>query len=155
MPPASVDAAAMIGSVTDWISTFSISNPAVFAGAAIFLVIIIFRVSGGRAAPKDPTRMFTANQRSEGFARAGGRCELESWAFIRCRKDAHHGDHHYPWSKGGATSMANFTAACVRCNTSKGAKLPGFFSTIRMEARRRKYFPAGIPVKAGQRFAQR
>ena len=51
--------------------------------------------------------------------------------------------------------MANFTAACVRCNTSKGAKLPGFFSTIRMEARRRKYFPAGIPVKAGQRFAQR
>ena len=108
-----------------------------------------------RAAPKDPTRMFTPNQRLEGFARAGGRCEFEAWMFIRCHKDAHHGDHHYPWSKGGATSMANFTAACVRCNTSKGAKLPGFFSTIRMEARRRKYFPAGIPVKAGQRFAQR
>lgn len=155
MPPASVDAAALIGSLPDWIMTFSTSNPAVFAGAAIFLIIIIFRVSGGRAAPKDPTRMFTANQRNEGFARAGGRCEFESFAFVRCHKSAHHGDHHFPWSKGGATSMANFTAACVRCNTSKGAKLPGFFSTMRLEARRRKYFPAGIPVKAGQRFAQR
>jgi hypothetical protein len=155
MPSASVDAAAMIGSLTDWITIFSTSNPAVFVGGALFLALMIFRVAGGRAAPKDPTRMFTANQRSEGFARAGGRCEFETLPFIRCRKPAHHGDHHYPWSKGGATSMSNFTAACVRCNTSKGAKLPGFLSTVRMEARRRKYFPAGVPVKAGQRFTQR
>lgn len=155
MNQTSVEASTMIGSMTDWVVAFSSANPAVFGAGLILVVLLVLRGSAGRAAPKDPTRMFTANQRTEGFARAGGRCEFEAWAFARCKKPAHHGDHHYPWSKGGATSMSNFTAACVRCNTSKGAKLPGFFSTMRLEARRRKYFPAGIPVKAGQRFAQR
>lgn len=51
--------------------------------------------------------------------------------------------------------MANFVAACARHNTSKGAKVPTLGQTVRMEARRRKYFPRGVAVKAGERFAHR
>lgn len=123
--------------------------------AVLALALLLKLAVSGRAAPKDPTRMFSQAQRLEGFARAGGICELDGAWFIRCRKPAHHGDHWYPWSKGGATSMTNFVAACVRCNTSKGAKLPGFFATQRIEARRRRYFAAGVPTKAGQKFTQR
>lgn len=132
------------------------ANPLV-AGALLMAVLIAAVGRRRRGAPRsmDPTRLFTSSQRSEGFARAGGRCELESIPFFRCRRKSSHGDHHYPWSKGGATSMANFTAACAKCNTSKGAKVPSWWSTQRMEARRRRYFPAGSPVKAGERFAHR
>lgn len=134
------------------------ANPvpvAVIAG----LVVLVY---AGRAAarnrpvPTDPSRLFSAVQRTEGFARAGGQCELDGFFFFtRCKGKAHHGDHHYPWSRGGSTSMTNFVAACARCNTSKGAKIPTAWATMRMEARRRKYFPQGVPVKAGERFAHR
>lgn len=131
-------------------------HPAVSAVAAALVLVLLLRFAvSGRSAPKDPTRMFSQAQRLEGFARAGGICELDNSWFIRCRKPAHHGDHWYPWSKGGATSMTNFVAACVRCNTSKGAKLPSFFATQRIEARRRRYFSAGVSTKAGEKFRQR
>lgn len=120
----------------------------------LFVLIMVSSIMSNNAAAKqkDPVRMFTAPQRAEGFSRAGGICELESMPFVRCRERASHGDHHYPWSRGGATSMLNFTAACVRCNTSKGAKVPTRFSTWRLERRRQRYFPAGVPVTAGQRM---
>lgn len=126
----------------------------VLIGLGVVVLVMISAVRSNNAAPKqkDPVRMFTAQQRSEGFARANNQCELESMPFVRCKDTASHGDHHYPWSKGGSTSMLNFTAACVRCNTSKGAKVPTRFSTWRMERRRQRYFPAGIPVTAGQRM---
>lgn len=146
----------MDGNLAASITTAAQENPLV-AGAALLVALLILVFAARRAAPraKDPTRLFTNNQRMEGFARAGGRCELEMFPFLRCKKPASHGDHHFPWSKGGSTSMGNFTAACMRCNTSKGAKVPGLWSTIRMEARRRRYFPAGSPTKAGERFTQR
>lgn len=92
---------------------------------------------------KDPIRMFTPEQRRSGFALSGNQCEFEGlFFFSRCRRDAEHGDHWYPWSRGGPTSMENFVAACARCNTSKGAKVPTFWQTQRLAARRRKYYPA-------------
>ncbi|HEX9087849.1 MAG TPA: HNH endonuclease [Arthrobacter sp.] len=146
-------AAGVLHLVTDLAST----NPTLLmvAGAFILLALIIRGVARSRKAPTDPSRLFSANQRAEGFSRAGGRCELEGWGFTRCRRPASHGDHHFPWSKGGSTSMANFVAACAKCNTSKGAKVPGFFVTLRMQTRRRRYFPRGSVVAAGERFTQR
>lgn len=133
------------------------TNPTLLliAGAFVGLVVLIRVVGRNRPAPKDPTRVFSAAQRAEGFARAGGRCELDGWWLTRCRRPASHGDHHYPWSKGGSTSMGNFVAACAKCNMSKGAKVPGFFTTLRMQARRRRYFPPGSIVAVGERFVQR
>lgn len=133
------------------------SNPVLLVPVAILALIVVLKVlkAGSGNAPKDPSRLFSSNQRTEGFARAGGICEMESFPFIRCRKKATHGDHWYPWSKGGATSMDNFVAACASCNTSKGAKVPTFFATARLEKRRRKYFPTARSIAVGQRFAQR
>lgn len=129
--------------------------PIIYTLGALILILAIRSALRGRKLPTDPTRMFTAAQRAEGFTRANNRCELEGWWLTRCKKSAHHGDHHYPWSKGGATSMGNFVAACARCNTSKGAKIAGFLTTQRLEARRRRYFPDGVSVRAGDKFVQR
>lgn len=139
------------------VTAMATANPTPFmiGGGFLLLVILVRVVAASRTPPKDPSRLFSANQRTEGFARAGGRCELEGWGFSRCRRPASHGDHHFPWSRGGSTSMANFVAACARCNTSKGAKVPGFFVTLRMQGRRRGYFPRGSVVVAGERFIQR
>lgn len=133
------------------------TNPALLAviGGFFVLVAISRAVASGRKAPQDPSRLFSSAQKTEGFGRANGRCEMDGFLFTRCRADARHGDHHYPWSKGGATSMGNFVAACARHNISKGAKIPTFFATQRMEARRRRYFPRGMNVAVGERFAQR
>ena len=51
----------------------------------------------------------------EGMARAAGQCEMEAGFGRRCSRAAEHGDHLYPWSKGGSTSLQNFVAAsCVK-----------------------------------------
>lgn len=103
----------------------------------------------------DPQRMFTVAQRTQGFARAGRRCEYDGalW-FLRCKTPATHGDHFYPWAKGGASSMVNFVAACARHNLSKGATLPSWFQERRIRRRRRRYFPAGTPRVAGEWFGK-
>ncbi|WP_458117131.1 HNH endonuclease signature motif containing protein [Arthrobacter sp. D2-10] len=54
----------------------------------------------------------------------------------RCSRPAEHGDHFYPWSKGGSTSLQNFVAACSRCNRSKGARIPSPSAQRRIERRR-------------------
>jgi 5-methylcytosine-specific restriction endonuclease McrA len=43
---------------------------------------------------------------------------------LLCSRPAEHGDHFYPWSEGGSTSLQNFVAACARCNRTKGARIP-------------------------------
>lgn len=146
----------LLGGIVSTLQDLIASNPLVAGLVGVLLFISLVRqATSGRSSPKDATRMFTASQRVEGFARAGGRCEFDTIPFIRCRRPAHHGDHWFPWSKGGSTSMTNFVAACARCNTSKGAKTPGALQTLRLQARRRRYFPMGVPVNAGERFAHR
>lgn len=124
-------------------------NPALgFVVGAIVLLVVIW-AAGSRGREKDPQRAFTAIQRSEGFARAGGRCEFKKFAFFRCGGNAEHGDHFFPWSRGGASSAENFVAACARCNLSKGARQPSVFVKHALERRRRRYFPAGVNTRAG------
>ena len=140
----------LITGLTAQVTALATANPAPFIIIGCFLMLIYVgrAVARNRPVPTDPSRLFSPIQRNEGFARAGGRCELDGLFFTRCKGKAHHGDHHFPWSKGGSTSMTNFVAACASCNTSKGAKIPTAWATMRMEARRRKYFPQGVPVKA-------
>lgn len=145
---------------TTWVASLladaAAENPLLLAVAGfIALVAIVHRANRNRKKPTDPSRLFSPAQRTEGFARAGNRCELELIPFIRCRRKAHHGDHFLPWSKGGSTSMGNFVAACARCNTSKGSKVPTAFATFRLEMRRRHYFPRGMTVKPGELYLQR
>lgn len=104
---------------------------------------------------KDPQRMFTSGQRQMGFARSGGQCELEGWFWMRCRRPAQHGDHWFPWSKGGTTDMQNFVSGCALCNLSKGAHVPTALQRLRLERRRRAYFPAAVPRRAGNKVTTR
>lgn len=52
--------------------------------------------------------------RREVFARDGFRCTY-------CESEARplHCDHRMPWSRGGATTLANLTTACQPCNNGK------------------------------------
>lgn len=100
---------------------------------------------------RDPERRFTRQQRRDGMARAGGRCELESGFGRRCNRPAEHGDHFYPWSKGGSTSLQNFVAACARCNRAKRARIPSPWQRQRLERRRRGYVTCHALVSVGER----
>lgn len=144
----------VISSWADWSAnnTGTVTIIAVVVGGALLL-----RLLGSRAGSvqKDPTRMFSAAQRATGFRRAAFRCELESFLWFRCKRPAQHGDHWFPHSKGGASSMTNFVAACSSCNLAKSAKTPTRGQTARVQRRRRAYFPAGVDPTAGEWFRLR
>lgn len=119
------------------------------------LLLLVHAVRAHRSVLQDPQRMYTPEQRRESFALAGGQCEYTGALLTRCRRPAEHADHLVPWSRGGATSLANCAAACAPCNLSKGAKvLPAW--RVRMLVRRRKrYYPAGVDRTCGERYAER
>lgn len=154
-------AAAMFAMLADRVSQVAdrglgwlADNPAAvpFAVAAALLVLVVVRLRS-RVGALDPVRMYSSQQRAEGFARAENRCEMDGWLpGLRCRRPAQHGDHFHPWSKGGATSMSNFVAACATCNMSKSNRMPAPWQGWLIAARRRRYFPAGIPRRPGQRY---
>ncbi|MFC8041266.1 HNH endonuclease [Paenarthrobacter sp. NPDC057355] len=117
--------------------------------ALLLLVATLFRTSDVRR--RDPQRRFTRYQRREGMLRAGGLCELESGYRRRCTRTAEHGDHFYPWSKGGATSLRNFVAACSHCNRRKSARIPSPGMLTRLERRRATYVATNTAVPVGER----
>ncbi|MFE4541598.1 HNH endonuclease [Arthrobacter sp. NPDC056727] len=116
---------------------------------ALVITALIIRSRDVRR--RDPVRRFTRQQRREGMARAGGQCEMEAGFRRRCSRAAEHGDHFYPWSKGGSTSLQNFVAACSRCNRAKGAQIPSPAQQERLERRRRTYVALDGAVAAGER----
>ena len=121
-------------------------------GLAVFVLFILAAVIGAQdVRRRDPVRRFTRQQRRDGMARADGRCELEAGFGRRCARPAEHGDHFYPWSKGGSTSLQNFVAACARCNRAKRARIPSPGQQQRMERRRRDYLPPSSSVSVGER----
>jgi 5-methylcytosine-specific restriction endonuclease McrA len=127
----------------------AITAPGVVIVALIITVLIIRSRDVRR---RDPVRRFTRQQRREGMARAGGQCEMEAGFRRRCSRPAEHGDHFYPWSKGGSTSLQNFVAACSRCNRAKGAQIPSPAQQERLERRRRRtYVTLEGAVAVGER----
>lgn len=119
--------------------------------AAVLLGITAAIMTRQDVRRRDPVRRFTRQQRREGMARARGLCELEAGFGRRCGRPAEHGDHFYPWSKGGSTSLQNFVAACARCNRAKRARIPSPGQQRRMERRRREYLPPSSSVSVGER----
>ncbi|SEQ05602.1 HNH endonuclease signature motif containing protein [Arthrobacter sp. OV608] len=119
--------------------------------AAVVLGIVAAVMTNRDVRRRDPVRRFTRQQRREGMARAGGLCELEADFGRRCGRPAEHGDHFYPWSKGGSTSLQNFVAACARCNRAKRARIPSPAQQQRLERRRRDYVPPSSSVSVGER----
>lgn len=141
---------ALVEVVRTWVT-----SEETWIGALVVLAVVL-RIPGWIAAvhphPKDPQRLFTAQQRRVGFARADGRCEMSVFWFFRCQRRAEHGDHHYPHSHGGATTQANFVAGCSRCNSRKSNRLPGAVQTALIGHRRKRYFPAGTPSRPGDKY---
>ncbi len=119
--------------------------------AAVVLGIAAAVITRRDVRRRDPVRRFTRQQRREGMARAGGVCELEVGFGRRCGRPAEHGDHFYPWSKGGSTSLQNFVAACARCNRAKHARIPSPGQQQRTERRRREYLPLSVSLSVGER----
>lgn len=120
------------------------------------LIVVLFIVAGVIHARdvrrRDPVRRFSRQQRKEGMMRAGGQCELEAGLGRRCSRPAEHGDHFFPWSKGGSTNLQNFVAACARCNRTKGARIPSPGQQARINRRRRAYVePAGSAIVGERR----
>lgn len=115
----------------------------------LLVIAVVLRTTDVRR--RDPRRQFTRYQRHEGMERASGRCELESGFGRRCARAAEHGDHFYPWSKGGATSLQNFVAACSHCNRHKGARIPSPGLLSRLERRRASYVGTGDAISVGER----
>ena len=109
-------------------------------------------MAGAGGGPKDPRRIFAVADRKVAFDRAGNRCEYNGWLWFRCWRPAHHADHFFPHARGGATSMRNLVAACTTCNLAKSAHMPTPLVRRRLERRRRRYFPAGVDVRAGEWF---
>lgn len=104
----------------------------------------------------DPVRGFDANQRNAAKLWCKDRCEFDApiLFWLRCNKRAEHADHFIPWSSGGATSMRNLVMACAGHNLSKSNKMPSRFQALRIARRRRKYFPAGMPLMPGERYGR-
>ncbi|WP_251043288.1 HNH endonuclease [Arthrobacter sp. ISL-48] len=119
--------------------------------AVVVLGILAAVVNSRDVRRRDPVRRFTRQQRREGMVRAGGGCELEVGFGRRCGRPAEHGDHFYPWSKGGSSSLQNFVAACARCNRTKRARIPSPGQQQRLERRRREYVTSATSVSVGER----
>ena len=118
---------------------------------AVVLTMIVAIIRGRDVRRRDPVRRFSRQQRREGMSRAEGQCEMEAGFRRRCSRPAEHGDHFYPWSKGGSTSLQNFVAACSRCNRAKGAQIPSPGQQERLERRRRTYVTLEDAVAVGER----
>ncbi|QHK21807.1 HNH endonuclease [Pseudarthrobacter psychrotolerans] len=154
MPKPKVVSGTGLSSVTEVLRGMVDSVLAAAAPPGAFLVglvIVAAVVHGQDVRRRDPIRRFTRQQRREGMARAANLCEMEAGFRRRCSRPAEHGDHFYPWSKGGSTSLQNFVAACARCNRTKGARIPSPGQQERIEQRRRDYVAPDGPVSVGER----
>ncbi|WP_307856993.1 HNH endonuclease [Pseudarthrobacter albicanus] len=156
MPKTNVGAGASASSAAEiFRGMFDDVLAAVIAPGALVVILTIAAaiISGRDVRRRDPVRRFTRQQRRDGMARAGGQCELEAGFQRRCSRPAEHGDHFYPWSKGGSTSLQNFVAACGRCTRAKSARIPSPRQQEKIERRRRDYVTPDRSVAVGERQA--
>lgn len=115
----------------------------------LMLVLALRRALAGKS--KDAERLFTADQKREGHSRAGFRCEHLALGVFRCRqRTSLHGDHWFPHSLGGATSMNNFVSLCERHNLAKSNITPTPVGTWFLAHKRKGYFPSGVRRRPGE-----
>lgn len=91
---------------------------------------------------RDQPRTFPDRDREWINRCAGGRCEHRTLGVFRCRAEITDLDHHYPWSKGGATVRGNLVGLCKKHNLRKTNHIPTRLDTWWLKRARRRYFPA-------------
>lgn len=130
-----------------WTAQEAWDHPFVALGV-LGVLLVALAVAGapaGRSTDyRDPKRTFSADERREAVRRAGGRCEHKHPLWSRCSNTPSQGDHIFPWSKGGATAMTNHQALCAFHNNRKSASVPTKMYVLRLERRRRRYFPVDV-----------
>lgn len=105
---------------------FLLAGNRVLAFVIFAVAIILSSLTGGTGL--DPVRLFSDEDRSTIYARAGGRCQNPlCGAPVHYEGDCPLGgcdfdfqaDHVHPWSKGGRTVLSNGACLCRRCNQEK------------------------------------
>ena len=88
---------------------------------------------------RDDQRVFTKDQKNAASQICNNRCEGTSLLF-RCRHVGNdlQGDHWYPHSRGGATTINNLVMLCPSCNRKKTNHIPTRFQTAALNRRRRR-----------------
>ena len=133
-------------------------NPSFAAGVVIVLIVAIAarkRGTGKYAGKTDPQRLFTVAQKTEAGRRCGNsRCEHKNPLWFRCNARGTHGDHIYPHSRGGATTLSNLQLLCPTHNLRKSASIPSVAYIWRLEQRRAKYYPDGVPGRVEWRIGR-
>ncbi|GAA1491514.1 HNH endonuclease [Brachybacterium sacelli] len=120
-------------------------HPWLLAPIAVSLLVCVVLASpaGGACTSRDPRRGFTVAERRAAFERAGLRCEHKSILWHRCTNTPTQGDHIFPWSRGGWTARSNQQALCPFHNSRKSGAVPTRIYILRLQWRRRRYFPEG------------
>jgi len=87
---------------------------------------------------RDIKRVYSSKEKQLASKLCNNRCE-GTRVFGRCnyRGKNLQGDHWYPYSRGGATTVKNLVMLCPKCNQSKSNKIPSRFQTIALRLRRR------------------
>lgn len=134
--------------VVAWVlRSFALGWPIV--SAVVLAVVATAPMRGrhlrGKGGERHPRRHFDATQRQAILRRAAGRCEAAASLFVgRCRARASEVDHIYPWSKGGATVLANGQALCRGHLRSKGEGVPAWWYMPLLQRRRRIHGPMDV-----------
>lgn len=90
-----------------------------------------------RFLPRDPVRIFTADQKRYLMAQAGARCEHRPLLWFRCFRNTRlQADHIMPWSRGGRTTIENGQMLCATHNRRKTNRIPSPLYRARIRLRR-------------------
>lgn len=107
---------------------------------------------------RDAQRVYSGSEKRMGNERAYHRCEGTGY-IRRCRYRGSdlHGDHWFPHSRGGATTMRNLVMLCPKCNMKKSAYIPNYLQThcLRMRRKYGEYDGPGEIMKAGEWLPRR
>jgi hypothetical protein len=133
-------------------SFWAVIGPNLWWLLPLVLIGVVFNATmpgrGPRLSRRDTWRLFKFDLRAEVLNRAGGRCEAAFVLFWgRCGSPAVEVDHVFPYSKGGPTVASNGQALCKSHNRRKGSLTPPWWYLLRLEKRRRAYFPPGTDVR--------
>lgn len=95
--------------------------------------------------PRDPSRRFSAADRTILMRRAGGRCEFYRLRIWRCgRTEDLHADHIHPHAKGGTTTVDNGQMLCAKHNLRKRARIPANWELRLIRYHRSHYSPENL-----------
>lgn len=154
--------------ITDYLSTLIPAAPDLaisftFVALCIAFIVAVFnkadhmmlRIAHRKKdnSRRDAKRVFTNKQKSQVSKACNDRCE-GTGLFFRCRYRGTdlHGDHWFPHSKGGATSMTNLVMLCPACNRRKSDHIPSRLQTVALNRRRKRGrdYDGDLPSPVGE-----